>query len=305
MNTLPEIQSNSGRNHFPAAPPVFTGNAPKDRRPTRPLTVLLLLLLVLPVARGNQLPSIAVSDFTCDQRTVLTRGLPDMLAEALVHSGRFEVYEREKLHTIMREQGLQASGFVDPQTSVSLGSLAGVHYILTGKITDYGIETRDFRGYGVSTRTMFYRLKATARIVDVKTGRLLFSKTDGVEEKVTESLGLRVGDTTMDARLAEQLAVKLIKALLETDSFKPAGESAAPLVSASITSTPGRADVEVDGVFYGNAGGALKLPAGLRLITVSLPGYETWSKKVLVQEGLTINTALARKADARIEIKAE
>ena len=97
------------------------------------LTVILLLL-GLAVARGEELPSVAVADFTSDQHTTLTHGLPDMIADALVNSKRFDVYEREKLNTIMREQNFQASGFADPQTAVSLGKVAGVHYIVTGQI---------------------------------------------------------------------------------------------------------------------------------------------------------------------------
>jgi curli biogenesis system outer membrane secretion channel CsgG len=271
--------------------------------------ILIVLVLSLPAVYGAELPSIAVADFTSDTHADwqwwkdLTHGLPDMISDALVNSHRFDVYEREKLNTIMREQGFQASGFADPQTAVSLGKMAGVHYILTGKILDYGREVRDFTGYGVHTRTSYYRLKAGIKVIDVQTGKVLFSRNDGAEEQVAESSGMNSFDTTMASKLAEEVSAKLMKALLDDEQFKGQKDAAAALLPVKVTSEPDHADVEVDGVFYGNAGSEIKLPTGLHLVTISLPGYEKWSKKVNVQEGLSINATLSRKVNERIEIE--
>jgi curli biogenesis system outer membrane secretion channel CsgG len=267
-------------------------------------------MIGFPAVRGADLPSIAVADFTSDRVAGwewwkdLTHGLPDMITDGLVNSKRFDVYEREKLNTIMREQGFQASGFADPQTAVSLGKLAGVQYMLTGKILDYGREVRDFTGYGVHTRTSFYRLKAGIKVMDVKTGKLLFSRNDGAEEQVAESSGMNSFDTTMASKLAEEVSAKLLKALLDDDQFKPKDQAAtsAALVPVKVTSIPEHADVELDGVFYGNAGSEIKMPAGLHVVNVSLPGYEVWSKKVLVRDGLSMDVTLTKKVDKRIEI---
>jgi curli biogenesis system outer membrane secretion channel CsgG len=268
--------------------------------------ILLPLLFSLSSVFGGDLPSIAVADFTSDQwRTTLTHGLPDIISDALVNSGRFDVYERDKLKTIMREQSLQASGFTDPQTAVALGKVAGVHYILTGEIIDYGHESHTFNGYGVSTRSTTYRLTAAVKVIDVQTGRVLFSHRDDAQETVNEGQGMNVTDTTMDTKLAEEVSDKLITALENNNSFKAPDASASALVSVKITSEPDHADVEVDGVFYGNAGGEVKLPSGLHLVKISLPGYEDWSKKVLVQDGLSINAALVKQADARIQIQTQ
>jgi curli biogenesis system outer membrane secretion channel CsgG len=271
--------------------------------------MFILLMLGLPAVRGADLPSIAVADFTSDTRADwewwkdLTHGMPDMLSDALVNSKRFDVYEREKLNTIMKEQSFQASGFADPQTAVALGKVAGVHYILTGKILDYGREVRDFTGYGVHTRTSFYRLKAGIKIVDIQTGKVLFSRNDGAEEQVAESSGMNSFDTTMASKLAQEVTDKLTKALLDDDTFKPKGDAAAAgMIPVKIASTPDHADVEVDGVFYGNAGSEIKVPSGLHMINVSLPGYEVWSKKVLVRDGLAFDVTLSKKVDQRIEV---
>jgi hypothetical protein len=160
---------------------------------------------------------------------------------------------------------------------------------------------RDFNGYGVHTRTTFYRLKAGVKVLDVKTGKVLFSRNDGAEEQLTGGNYAYDSDSTMDSKLAQEVSDKLMKALLDDDTFKDKQESASTLLPVKITSEPDHADVEVDGVFYGNAGGDIKLPSGLHLVTVSLPGYEKWSKKVLVRDGLSINATLT-KPDVRIEL---
>jgi hypothetical protein len=265
--------------------------------------ILLPLLFSLSPVFGADLPSIAVADFTSDKNTTLTHGLPDVISDDLVNSKLFDVYERDKLNSVMREQGLQASGFVDPQTAVALGKVAGVHYILTGQIIDYGHESKTFSGYGVNTRSTVWSLNAAIRVIDVQTGKVLFSHRDEAEETVSEDQGMSVTDTTMDTKLAEELADKLIQALEADDSFKAPAGAANALIPIKVTSTPDHADVEADGVFYGNAGDEVKLPSGLHLVTISLPGYEEWSKKVLVQDGLSINAALVKKADERIEIQ--
>lgn len=53
---------------------------------------------------------------------------------------RFSVIEREKLELVMKEQGLSASGAVDPSTAAKVGRLLGVKYIVTGGIDSFTIN---------------------------------------------------------------------------------------------------------------------------------------------------------------------
>jgi len=53
---------------------------------------------------------------------------------------RFSVIERDKLELVMKEQGLAASGAVDPATAAKLGRLLGVKYIITGGIDSFTIN---------------------------------------------------------------------------------------------------------------------------------------------------------------------
>ncbi|MBX2857842.1 MAG: PEGA domain-containing protein [Cellvibrionaceae bacterium] len=71
--------------------------------------------------------------------------------------------------------------------------------------------------------------------------------------------------------------------------------------SLMIISFPVAADVEIDGVFYGGAGERILVPVGMRHISVSLPGYCTWEKTLMLrQEPMTIRAQLKRSGDFRI-----
>lgn len=56
-------------------------------------------------------------------------------------SSKFSVVERDKLELVMKEQGLGASGAVDPQTAAKVGKILGVRYIVTGAIDKFSIST--------------------------------------------------------------------------------------------------------------------------------------------------------------------
>lgn len=248
-------------------------------------------------------PTIAVSDFDNRFDTTLNTIIPNVLTETLINSGQFDFFERERLDAILREQGLQSSGMADPATAVALGKLSGIDYILTGEIVDFGREVRSFSGYGVRTDTVFYRLEAAVRILETETGRIVFSRTERAEEKQNQGAGVRVSDTTIDTRLGRIVAGQLTDAILAAPVFRVEEKEETALATVSVSSDPANASVEIDGVFYGNAGSEFEVPAGLHQIRVSLPGYEIWDKKVMVRDGAAFHVPLVRTADIRVEVQ--
>jgi hypothetical protein len=50
--------------------------------------------------------------------------------------GLFNIVSRERLKDILKEQTLQQSGLVDPESVVQVGKLAAAHYILTGSFME-------------------------------------------------------------------------------------------------------------------------------------------------------------------------
>lgn len=101
-------------------------------------------------------------------------------------SDKFSVVERDKLDLIMKEQGLGASGALDPQTAAKVGKVLGVKYILVGGIDKFAINnTRGaiskFGGIGgnmVSADAMI-----NIRIVDTTTAERIVSLSGAGEVK--------------------------------------------------------------------------------------------------------------------------
>jgi TolB-like protein len=262
--------------------------------------VSFVFLSSLPLSAA---PTIAVVDFGNQFETTLNTVIPNVLTENLINSGQFDFFEREQLDAILREQGLQTAGMVNPSTAVALGNLSGIDYILTGEIVDFGREVRSFSGYGVRTDTVFYRLEAAVRILETETGRIVFSRTERAEEKQNQGSTTRVIDTAIDSRLGRVVANRLTDAILSAPVFREQEDDSPAAALISITSEPANASVEIDGVFYGNAGNDFEIPAGLHQIRVSLPGYEIWDKKVMVRDGASFHVPLVRAADVRVEVQ--
>ena len=258
------------------------------------------LLATLSILEGR--PTVAVSDFGAREDPTLESVIPNIITERLLNSGRFDLFERERLRAVLEEQELQSSGLVNPETAVSLGNIVGIDYIITGEIIDFGREVRSFSGFGAHSETVFFRLEAVVRVLETESGRIVFTKTERAEERQNQGAGIVVSDTTIDARLGRVVGEELAAALLGSEVFEEPEGPGGDLAMLRITSEPEQASVEIDGIFYGNAGGSFEIPAGLHKIRVSLPGYEIWDKRVMVRDGGSFHVPLVRKADIRVEV---
>lgn len=80
------------------------------------------------------------------------------------------------------------------------------------------------------------------------------------------------------------------------------GAAATPVAVAgmgavNVISDPGGAEVEIDGAFYGNTPGLIKLSPGLHTITVRAAGFAPWKRDLNIAPGssLTVKAALETK----------
>src|SRR5687768_3582418 len=107
-----------------------------------------------PLAAAGDKPRIAVLEFKnkADNQWWYSGGAEaaqDVFVTELVKSGKFRVVEREQLAALMQEKNLALSGDLDPATAVRAGKLLGVHYLLTGAVTEYGAQQTSAHGPGV------------------------------------------------------------------------------------------------------------------------------------------------------------
>jgi diacylglycerol kinase family enzyme len=58
----------------------------------------------------------------------------------------------------------------------------------------------------------------------------------------------------------------------------------------SVSSTPDKADIEIDGNFVGNTPSSIEVAPGTHSVTVRKAGYQPWQRNVKVSGG-TVNIA--------------
>jgi curli biogenesis system outer membrane secretion channel CsgG len=144
-----------------------------------------------PLLAQQQQPTVAVMNFSTEGLTGDWWGqfepgvaLSDLVTDALVNQGNFNVVERARLGDTMQEHQLDTSGAVDPETAVRAGRLVGARYLIEGNVLQFdktgssganagqvvgGILGGVAGGYH-STRVT---IKVAVRIIDVQTGRIV------------------------------------------------------------------------------------------------------------------------------------
>ncbi len=123
---------------------------------------------------------IAVMDF--DNRAQygdwrVGQGAADILTTHLVKETDFEIFERDRLASVMQEQNLGQGGRIDPTTAAKIGKIIGVQYIITGAVTEYGQSSSGGGGGGIHVGKKGYHAAVDIRIVNATTGRIVFAET--------------------------------------------------------------------------------------------------------------------------------
>jgi len=174
----------------------------------------------LPAYTGQKI-SIAIMDFETkvpgyDWR--VGQGASDMLTTSLVKTKKYRVYERNKLASIMKEQGFQQSGAVDQATAVRLGKMIGVKYILTGAVTEYGTSQSGFQAGGfANVGKKGYSAAVDVRAVSVETGEIVFADTaEGVLKSTHVSvMGFGGGESFDHKKATEAMRVAIDKVMAQ------------------------------------------------------------------------------------------
>lgn len=277
----------------------------------RVLAVLFPLLFAVAAYSGaasaQGLVPIAVVDFTTSIRnTNYTRRLPELIIDELVNSGEFDVLEREKLDSLAGELDFQSGALVDPAKAVQIGSMSGARLIVTGNIIEYGSNKQRSTQYNITSTVYSYYLKARIEVVDLESGSKLMSKVADSSAQL-KKIGLNsVGRG--ESSLGPAVARKLVSAIVENSRIRKILDANAPVepegpIDITINSTPEGADVEIDGVYMGNAGGSFEVTPGVHEIVISLPGYDTWNKKVLAKADMSFRANLTETVDTKVSIE--
>jgi len=207
---------------------------------------------------------IAVLDF--DNKTdygagKLGRAASEMLVTSLLKTGQFIVVEREALDKVLREQGLSMSGIIDPNTAVTAGKILGLNAIVTGAVSEFGIQKGGFRvGDIVGSSSHTARAVVDVRLIDTTTAQILMAESG---ESHYTARKLQVAGAGGGSGYDETLVGKALRGAIEDLSQKIVQRMEKVRWSGRIAKISGDK-------IYINAGSDVGLSEGLKLEVYSM-----------------------------------
>ena len=149
--------------------------------------------------------------------------LQDVFTTELVKTGRFRVIERERLQDILKEHDLSVSGRIDTSTAVELGRLLGVEYLLTGAVTEYGMQQAGGRAPrigrlpGVRAQRRTFEAAIDARLINTTTGEIMWAdsarETEGHADVRVGGVG---GGVQRDDRMFDKVMRPCVEQLVQS-----------------------------------------------------------------------------------------
>lgn len=109
-------------------------------------------------------------------------GMSDMLATALMETGRFIVLERQRVGDIIQEQDLVSAGRISKRTGAKTGKIIGAQFMIYGAVTEFEQRERgggfgfDYKGIGIGIAGSKAHVGIDLRIYDTTTGQIIASK---------------------------------------------------------------------------------------------------------------------------------
>lgn len=151
----------------------------------------------------------------------LSNGFREMLATAIVKTGKMDVMERGQLDAVINEQAIAQIGITDAGGGV--GGLQGVDYLIYGTITKFGSRESGFTassnqgvgslfggrarqaaGGGVSTAKLITEMAVDLKITDVASGKIVLA--DSVGGEVQAGSGFSIGGIQSSESSADPFA---------------------------------------------------------------------------------------------------
>lgn len=103
--------------------------------------------------------------------------IPRTILEDIVINNGANVVERQSLDKLLLENKfISMSGLVDSTTAIKIGKFLGANTLIVGTISDLYMADKRVNSYGITMRTRNVGCNMRIRVLDVETGKILFSK---------------------------------------------------------------------------------------------------------------------------------
>lgn len=163
------------------------------------LTLIALALFVVPVAMAER-ESIGIGEIeyvgaeqSSSRHSRSTSGdmraFADMMTTALVKTKKLDVMERGRMDEVLKEQGLSVYGITSGGYEGEDYNLAGIDYVLTGAITQYGKSDKAMAVKGFSAGGSTWTMSVDIRVLNVHTGGIEIAET--VQTKLSGGMAIK------------------------------------------------------------------------------------------------------------------
>jgi len=180
-------------------PLAFDRAEPVDGTPFDTAVTELRVQLVKQVPDRTRLLILDLTDLNA-MVTPLGSYIADKLTIQLATTHQVQLVDRKAMHYVLREQELQLSSTVDPQSAVSMGRMSGAELIVYGTISELANS-----------------IEITLRVVDVELGTVI----GGASAKIPKSdesldlIGVIVKEKTKQQALVEQYRASVVSEIDE------------------------------------------------------------------------------------------
>jgi hypothetical protein len=189
------------------------------------LGLVVLLSSAFCLAESGK-PIVAIGDIKSSIANYDTRNLQGAIETALTKTRKFSVMARGDLDQLLAEQALGASGMVNG--SGQMGGFDGVDYIISGRITQLGFESKNLLIISACEAQFGLDIK----VQDVQTGEIRLAEnlseadqvnTASTEEDPCRGISISAFDN-LTAKVARKLAEKLTQSLYPVKLAKVSSE---------------------------------------------------------------------------------
>jgi len=167
----------------------------------------------------------------------ISSALQELMITELMESGegRIRIMDRQRLQTVLEEQKFSNSGLVDEETAVQMGKMAGVRYMVTGKVTRFAYKKSGFQTSGlvgalmskvapggdslarhaasnISIKKASFTGRLDVRVIDVQTGEIIATAK---EEGEVKDLGVKVAGTGNEIQWDQELVNKVFEPVVK------------------------------------------------------------------------------------------
>ncbi len=228
----------------------------------------------------------------------------DAATDAISKTGKFRLLSRSTpvLRMLDQERKYAGTNGVDAGSAFQVLEDMGATYVLYGSINNFRISQNKGYAYGVRRWQVVTSINLDLKLVNVKDNEIVSSRNTAKKIILNIPEGMTEVESIYDweeaLRSAVSAAVPEFLKDVKTGFAASSGQMAAETVEVSVGSTPAGADIEFNGHFVGNTPARVKLPAQPGTLTITLAGYQPWSKKLIPSEGMNINPTLGKQSEA-------